>query len=188
MSFTLHDKETAPEAARAELEKSEKAFGFVPGLHRVLAEAPSVLTAYKEMHAHFQNSSFDAAELTVVWQAINVENACHYCVPAHTGIAHLMKVDAALIGALNDGAPLPSDKLQALKDTTLALMRNRGHLSDAELKRFQAAGYGNRQLLEILLGLAQKTISNYANHLADTPVDEPFRKYVTSAAPKGMNS
>ncbi len=178
MTFTLHTAETAsPEGAR-ELEQSLKAFGFVPNLHAVLVEAPQVLKAYKELHGLFINSSFNNDELTVVWQAINIENECGYCVPAHTGIAHMMKVDKALIDALSAGIELPSAKLQALKDTTLALLRQRGHLEASQLEAFYAAGYRNQQVLEILLGIAQKTISNYTNHLANTPVDEPFRQFV----------
>jgi alkylhydroperoxidase family enzyme len=64
-----------------------------------------------------------------------------------------------------------------LHDTTLALMRNRGVLSEEDKQRFFAAGYGTRQLLEIVLGLAQKTMSNYINHLADTPLDERFADF-----------
>ncbi|MGK0500587.1 MAG: putative peroxidase-related enzyme [Oceanicoccus sp.] len=178
MTFTLHTTDTAVAVASAELEQSKKAFGFIPNLHAVLAEAPNVLKAYKDLHALFQNSSFNNEELTVVWQAINVENECHYCVPAHTGIAHMMNVDSAIIDALSNNTELPSAKLQALKDTTLALLRNRGHLNASELEAFNAAGYGNQQLLEIILGIAQKTISNYSNHLANTPVDVPFQKFV----------
>ena len=64
MSFTLHTIETAPEASRDSLKDSEKAFGWVPNLHRVLAEAPMALQAYKDLHTAFQNTSFNAAELT----------------------------------------------------------------------------------------------------------------------------
>jgi len=178
MSFTLYTPENAPGSASAELESSEKSFGFIPNLHAVLAVAPAALEAYKSLHTYFSQTSFNAEELTVVWQTINVENECHYCIPAHTGIAHMMKVDSAIIDALNSGGDLPNAKLQALKDTTLALLRKRGHLSDAELSQFKAEGYGNQQLLEIIVGIAQKTISNYTNHLADTPVDEGFLQYV----------
>lgn len=177
MTFTVHTLDSATQDARAELEDSQKAFGFIPNLHAVLAEAPSVLKAYKELHTLFQNSSFNNEELTVVWQTINVENGCHYCVPAHTGIAHMMKVDPAIIDALRSGNELTSEKLQTLRDTTLALLRHRGRLDSDHLATFGAAGYGNQQLLEIILGIAQKTISNYSNHLADTPVDAPFQKY-----------
>jgi alkylhydroperoxidase family enzyme len=173
----MHTLDSATEDARAELERSKKAFGFIPNLHAVLAEAPSVLTAYKELHTLFQNSSFNNEELTVVWQTINVENECHYCIPAHTGIAHMMKVDPAIIDALRNGNELASEKLQTLRDTTLALLRLRGRLNSDHLDAFSAVGYGNQQLLEIILGIAQKTISNYSNHLADTSVDAPFQKY-----------
>ena len=74
--------------------------GRVPGLFGVLAESPNTLKAYTQLHQAFSDSSFDAEELTVVWQTINVEHECHYCVPAHTGIAHSMKVDPAITEAL----------------------------------------------------------------------------------------
>ncbi len=176
-SFKFHTLESAPEKSKPLLEKSLKAFGMIPGLHSVMAEAPAVLEGYQLLHGMFQDTSFDAEELTVVWQTINVEHECHYCVPAHTGIAHMMKVDPALTEALRNGTAMPTAKLQALHETTLAMLRNRGRLSDAEIASFYAAGYGQQQLLEITLGMAQKVMSNYVNHFADTPVDAPFKKF-----------
>ena len=175
MSFTLYTSETAPQAAQAELEKSAEAFGWVPNLHAVLAVAPSTLTAYKNLHDLFQQSSFDAQELTVVWQSINLENTCHYCVPAHTTIAGMMAVDNEIINSLLEGRKLPTEKLEVLKLTTQALLLQRGDLDDEQIARFKAVGYGNQQLLEIILGIAQKTISNYTNKLAHTPLDEQFQ-------------
>ncbi len=177
MKFTLHTLDTAPEASRPLLEKSLKAFGRIPGLHAVMAESPQLLEAYQKLSELFTRTSFNAEEITVVWMAINVENECHYCVPAHTAIAHAMKVDPALVEALRNGEPLADEKLQVLRDTTVALVRNRGHLSEDEMARFEQAGYGPRQLLEIILGIAHKTMSNYTNHLANTPVDEVVKKY-----------
>mgnify|MGYP003385894943 FL=1 len=175
MSFTLYTPETAPQAAQDELKNSAEVFGWVPNLHAVLAEAPPVLTAYKSLHGLFQQSSFDAEELTVVWQSINLENTCHYCVPAHTTIAGMMAVDSTLINALLEGKALPTEKLEVLKDTTKALLNQRGDLNDEQIARFTAVGYGNQQLLEIILGIAQKTISNYTNKLAHTPLDDQFK-------------
>ena len=103
MSFTLYTQDSAPAEAREELADSLKNFGWIPNLHAVLAEAPPVLTAYKKLHELFQQSSFDQTELTVVWQTINLENRCHYCVPAHTAIAHMMEVDQAVLEALIKG-------------------------------------------------------------------------------------
>tara|TARA_R110001606_G_scaffold255098_1_gene403097 strand:- start:68 stop:622 length:555 start_codon:yes stop_codon:yes gene_type:complete len=175
--LTIHDLESAPEQSRPLLEASLKANGRIPGLHGVLAGAPGLLEAYQTLHKLFVNSSFDTNEITVVWQTINVEHECHYCVPAHTGIAHMMKVDQGLIDALRDGTAMPTSKLQVLHDTTLAIVRNRGYLSDEDVAAFFAVGYEERQLLEIILGLSQKVISNYVNHIASTPVDKVFEKY-----------
>lgn len=176
-TFTIHSLESAPEASKPLLDKSLQGFGMIPNLHGVMAEAPGLLEGYQLLHKLFQETSFDAEELTVVWQTINVEHECHYCVPAHTGIAHMMKVDPALTEALRNAAAMPTEKLQVLHDTTLSMLRNRGNLADAEVARFYAAGYGQKQLLEIVLGLAQKVMSNYVNHIAQTPTDERFKQF-----------
>ena len=176
-TLKIHTIETAPQESRALLEESVKSYGMLPNLHGVLAASPGTLEAYKTLHNLFENSSFNAEELTVIWQTINVEHECHYCVPAHTGIAHMMKVDPALTEALRNREAIPNQKLQVLQDTTLSIVRNRGRISDSELETFYAAGYGEHQVLEIILGLAQKVISNYTNHIANTPVDGPFQKF-----------
>ena len=185
-TLKVHNIETAPEESKPLLEKSVKAFGMIPGLHGVLASSPGVLEAYQTLHQLFVDSSFNNEELTVVWQTINVEHECHYCVPAHTGIAHMMKVDPAISEALRNRTTMPSEKLQVLHETTLSIVRNRGNISEEELNRFYAAGYGERQVLEIILGLSQKVISNYSNHIANTPVDAPFQKFAWSKEKVGI--
>ncbi|REL28641.1 carboxymuconolactone decarboxylase family protein [Thalassotalea euphylliae] len=175
--FTTHTMESAPEASKPLLDNSIKAFGMVPNLHAVLASSPAALKVYQVQHEAFLNSSFDADELTVVWQTINVEHECGYCVPAHTAIAHSMKVSEEIINALRNKTPLPTEKLEALRDTTLSILRNRGRLDGEELARFFAAGYGEQQVLEIILGLSQKVISNYTNHIAETELDAPFKQF-----------
>ena len=176
-TLKVHNIESAPQESKPLLEGSLKSFGMLPGLHGVLAESPQILKAYQELHELFMNSSFNEDELTVVWQTINVEHACHYCVPAHTGIAKMMKVDDAIIEALRNETPLEDAKLEALRTFTLSLTRNRGNVSQEDLTAFYAAGYGERQVLDIILGLSQKVISNYTNHIANTPVDAAFEKF-----------
>ena len=176
-AFILHDQNSAPEAAKPLLEKSKKAFGRVPGLHAVMAESPELLNGYQVLHGLFLDSSFDADEKTVVWQTINVEHACHYCVPAHTGIAKAMKVSDEINNALRDETPLPTPKLEALRDFTLAMVRQRGELEAAQLDAFYAAGYSQQNVLEVILGLSQKVMSNYTHHIAQTPVDQAFQVF-----------
>lgn len=180
--FTLHNRETAPKNSQALLDNSLSAFGMIPNLHAVMAEAPGLLEGYQRLHQLFLDSSFNDEETTVVWQTINVEHECHYCVPAHTGIAKSMKVDDAITDALRDETPLPTEKLEALRDFTLSVVRNRGNVDDEAVQAFLDAGFTKRQVLEVVLGAAQKVMSNYTNHLANTPVDKPFEKFAWQKA------
>ncbi|WP_394143488.1 carboxymuconolactone decarboxylase family protein [Vibrio atypicus] len=178
--FKRHTIESAPEESRAILQGAKQSMGAVPNLLATLAESPQTLKAYNQLHEQFANSSFNAEELTVVWQTINVEHECRYCVPAHTLIANSMKVDAKVTDALRTGQPLPTEKLQALHEFTLSLVRARGNVSNVDLEAFYAAGYGQQQVLEVILGLSQKVISNYVNHVAKTPLDEMFQPFAWS--------
>lgn len=184
--FVRHTLETAPKKGRPLLEDSLKGFGRVPSLHAVMADAPALLDGYKHLHALFANeTSFDKDEVTVVWQTINVEHECRYCVPAHTAIAKGMKVDDAISEALRNETPLPNAHLEALRTFTLQVVRARGVVSDAEIETFLAAGFTRRQVLEVVLGVAQKVMSNYTNHLAQTPVDAPMQAFAWEKARKG---
>ncbi len=182
-TLRIHNIETAPEGSKTLLDQSFKSNGMIPGLHGVMAGAPGLLEAYQTLHKLFTQSSFNKEELTVVWQTINVEHECHYCVPAHTGIANMMKVDASISEALRNRTTMPTEKLQVLHDFTLKVVRNRGHVTQEDLNTFYEAGYGERQVLEVILGLSQKVISNYTNHIANTPVDAPFQKFAWSKEP-----
>lgn len=176
-TLKVHTIESAPEASKSLLGNSQKAYGMIPGLHGVLAGSPGLLNAYQTLHELFVASSFNEEELTVVWQTINVEHECHYCVPAHTAIAGMMKVDNDITEALRNCTPLANSKLETLRNMTLSMVRNRGNVSQEDLTAFYAAGYGEQQVLDIILGLSQKVISNYTNHIAKTPVDAPFQQF-----------
>jgi len=177
-NFTIHDESTAPDGSKELLDKARKQVGFVPNLHAIMAEAPGLLQAYRAINDLFVKSSFSKEEITVVWQAVNVEHNCHYCVPAHTAVAKGMKVDDALTDALRKEAPLNDARLEALRTFTLSVVRNRGDVNDASVQTFLDAGFTKRQVLEVVLGIAQKTMSNYTNHLADTPLDPAFASFV----------
>ncbi len=175
--FTLHDESTAPTASQPLLQSSRQGYGMIPNLHAVMAEAPGLLEAYQTLHELFGNSSLNADEKTVVWQTINVEHGCDYCVPAHSAIAQSMHVADEVNDALRDGTPLPSERLEALRTFTLALVRQRGRVSEAELAAFLEAGFSQRQIQEVILGLSQKVMSNYLNHIAQTPLDTAFEAF-----------
>ena len=81
---------------------------------------------------------------------------------------------------LPDGWPVPQGteppdaKLNALATFVRTLIRTKGHVSEADLNSFIAAGYTREQALGVLIGAAMKTIANLANHLMKTPVDQQF--------------
>ena len=175
--FTIHTQETAPAASKPLLDKSLKAFGRVPGLHGVLAEAPKALEAYQILGTLFKDTSLTTIEQHVVWLTINYENDCGYCVPAHTGLAKFDGVPDAVIKALRNGTPIADPKLESLRAFTVQVVNQRGWVADNDVQAFLDAGYTHQQILEVILGLAHKVISNYTNHLAKTPVDAGFKQF-----------
>lgn len=175
--FTLYNQENAPEASKPLLEGSVNAFGMIPNLHAVMAESPQLLEAYQQVHQLFANSSFNNDELTVVWQTINKAHGCQYCLPAHTAVANMMNADPDISIAIKTDSKLPNEKLEVLKETTLAMVESRGHLSEAQLDAFYSAGFSRQNLLDIVLGMSHKIMSNYTNHIAKTPLDEAFKQF-----------
>jgi len=178
--FTLHDLDSAPEGSKPLLEKFLSDFGRIIGFYGMLAESPEALRGYKALSDAFDDSTLSDDEKTVVWQTINVEHECHYCVPAHTSMAKAMKISDELNDALRDENPLLDSKLEALRDFTLILVRNRGHATDAEIKAFLDAGYTRQNILEVVLGISEKVLSNYVNHLTKTPIDKEFDRFAWS--------
>ncbi len=176
--FTVHSVGTAPDKSKPLLEKSLADFGMVPNLHGVLAEAPEVLLAYQQLHQLFMSTSLTPTEQHIVWLTINVENECHYCIPAHTMMAKMGKVSEDTISAIRNRSPIEDKKLEALRTFTLTVVQKKGFVDDNDLQNFLASGYTKQNILEVLLGVSQKVLSNYSNHITHVPVDEPFEPFV----------
>ncbi|MFO1037499.1 MAG: carboxymuconolactone decarboxylase family protein [Geminicoccaceae bacterium] len=171
IDFTLHTPETAPEASKGKLDEAKKAFGFVPNLHAELAEAPAALAGYSAIWDSFGTSSLSPVEQQLVYLTANYENECRYCMAGHSVLAKMVGMPPEVIEALREGRPVPDAKLEALRRFTSAMVVKRGWVEDSDIAAFQAAGYGRQQILEVILGIAVKTISNYTNHVAATPLD-----------------
>ncbi|MCO6511862.1 MAG: carboxymuconolactone decarboxylase family protein [Aridibacter famidurans] len=174
MNFKVNTIETAPEGSVETLQNVKKAFGFVPNLIGVFAESPETAEAYMKVSDLFGASSLTATEKQVVLLAASFENKCAYCVAAHTVISDLQKVSKDVVEAVREGRELEDPKLEALRRYTAEITRNRGFASDAAAKGFFDAGYDTKNALEVVLGITQKTLSNYVNHVADTPLDPQF--------------
>lgn len=176
-SIDLHTVDTAPDASKPLLEKSQKAYGMIPNLHGAMAESPEILDAYQKIGTLFGAGTLSATERDVIWLTAARENHCEYCVPAHTWIAKSNKTPEDVIEALRTGGEIADAKLNALAAFTREVTVNRGQVSAATEDAFYAAGYTKQQAFEVLIGVAHKTLSNYANHLFDIPVDAPFAAF-----------
>ncbi|WP_117234269.1 carboxymuconolactone decarboxylase family protein [Vibrio maerlii] len=172
--FTIHSLKSAPVGSKNTLRKEVKKHGAVINLFGILAESPQTLQAYLHLYNLLSESSLNNEEKTVIWQVLNIEHDCTYCVPAHTALANVMGVHHSLTAALRNQHPLPTKQLEALKDFTLEMVRTRGRVDDVQIERFLNAGFTQQNVLEIILALSHKVISNYTNHVAYTPLDPMF--------------
>lgn len=174
--FKIHSIQTAPAIAQPLLEGSLKKYGFVPNLHGGLAETLAALKAYIELTALFDQTSLSPTERQVVLLVASAENHCSYCVAAHSTIAkQMVKADPAIVDAIRNLQQLPDKKLDALANFTRNVVKNRGVVCGQAFDKFITAGYSRAQVLEVVLGVAFKTLSNYTNHIIDTPLDTAFQ-------------
>lgn len=173
-NFSIHTRETAPEAARPILDGARKKYGFVPNLLGALAEAPAALEAYVTLSDILARSSLTPTEREILTIAVSAKNGCAYCVAAHSTVAAMHKVPEDVIAALRDGRAIADARLEALRRFAETLVETRGWAGDDDVQAFLAAGFTRAQALEVVLAVAFKTLSNYANHLVDTPLDAAF--------------
>lgn len=166
---------TAPEGSKALVEKVQKEFKFVPNLFAVFAHSPAFLSGYLALDQAYGQSRLSPKERQIVLLAASVENDCSYCMAAHSTVLKMaMHTPAETVDAIRTGKPLPDAKLSALLRLTREIVEQRGHASSAAVDQFVAAGYERDQVLEVLLGVALKTMSNYTHHLTGVPIDPAF--------------
>ncbi len=122
----------------------------------------------------FDESSFSATERQVVILTASRFNECDYCMAAHSVVAGMQKVPADVIEAIRNDRPINHRKLEALRVFTTTVIEKRGWSSAADITAFFAEGYTKAQVLEVILGISFKTLSNYVNHVAETPLDDAF--------------
>lgn len=177
VSLPILDEHAANTDASTSLCEAKIQLGFIPNLYGVMANLPGLLETYRFGYAQFrQSSGFSAIEQEVVLLTISVTNECHYCVAAHSTIAtHQSHLPKAIIEALRQGTALPDSRLQALSHFTQAMVTQNGRVKNEDAKLFLDAGFTENQMLAVILAVGIKTLSNYTNHLVNTPVDPVFK-------------
>ncbi|CAL1242003.1 carboxymuconolactone decarboxylase family protein [Candidatus Methylocalor cossyra] len=172
-TFTFYSADNAPAVARPFLAEIQRELGFIPGLLAGLAESPSALQAYLQLTELLDQSSLSPTERHIAALSASVENRCHYCVPFHSQMARSRAgVDEAVVDAARAGQTLPDPRLDALAVFTRAVVRQRGWVDEGAIASFLAAGFSRANALDVVLAITLKTLSNYANRLMQTPLDE----------------
>ncbi len=173
-NYQVHTKETASPASAELLANAEKAYGFIPNLLGVMAESPVLIKAYMALGKVFEESSFSPTERQVVILTASRFNECRYCMAAHSVVAGMQQIPADVIEAIRNDDPIANARLETLRKTVSAMVEQRGWLSEEDTAAFFAAGYNKAQLLEVIVGISYKTLSNYVNKVAEAPLDDAF--------------
>src|SRR5690606_28559545 len=176
--LSIHNVETAPAEARERVLAAQRANGYLPNLIGVLAGAPTALETYQVVGAINARTGLSAAEREVIQITAAARNGCGFCVAGHTKLASkALKMPEDVVNALRKTEALSDPKLNALALFTLAVAENNGQVADETLQNCFAAGYTQANALEVVLGVSLATRCNYANNLAQTPINPELQPY-----------
>lgn len=179
LSLSPTSLQTAEGRTKEVLEAGKKSAGGIPNMYAGMANAPALLDTYLHGYQLFRSESgFTPAEQELVFLSIARVNECTYCVAAHSFIAGAVsKTPEQAVQAVRNDAPIADAKLAALSTFTQTMVSSRGKPTPDQLAAFLEAGYSENNVLEIILAIAVKTISNYSNHVLHTPVDAMFQAH-----------
>ena len=165
--------EASPAAAQPLLDAVKKQLGIVPNLFRVVGNSPAALEGYLGLNAALGKGLLDARTRERIALAVAELNGCDYCLSAHTYLGkNIAKLDDAELAANREGGSSDAKADAALRFAA-KVVRERGHVTDADVKTVKAAGYSDAQVIEIVLHVALNTLTNYVNEVAKTEIDFP---------------
>jgi len=173
--FPLHTIDSANEASKPFLQSAKNAYSFVPNLLAGMAEAPALLEGYMILAGIFDKTDLTEIERQIILMTNNRLNGCTYCMAADTTISQGAGVPADVIEALRSGTPIADPKLEALRVFAEIINETRGWPTEGQVNALLAAGYTRQTALEVILGTSLKVMSNYNNHIAETPLDDAFK-------------
>lgn len=164
--------EMADEKTRKNFDAIKSQFGKVPNIFKGMANSPVTLNAYLQLDQLIAGGSFSPIEQDIVRLTVSQHNKCSYCLAAHTGSLSSNGVNKEEILNIRKGQAT-DPKHAVLIDFTLTVIKTSGHVSDSDLDTFKKAGFSDAHAAEISVIIAQKTLSNYFNHINDTDLDLP---------------
>jgi uncharacterized peroxidase-related enzyme len=170
-TFTIPTAASVSPANRAIFEQLQKGLGMVPNLYATLAHSEHALGNYLTL----QNgkSSLSAKEREVVNLVVSQVNECAYCLAAHTVLGGMVGFTPEQIIAIRKGGAAFDPKLDALARLVKSMVEHRGHVAPELVDAFFAVGYTQGQLVDTVMVVGDKIITNYLHALTQVPVDFP---------------
>lgn len=166
------DRTQLDAATNAALDGVKATLGSVPNMFLTFAHTPVALNAYNQLSGVAAHGKLNAKQREQIALAVGEANGCAYCVAAHGAIGKLVGLNPVQID-LARGAQAENPRDAAVLTLARRIVETRGHVPTTELDAFKAAGFGDADILEVLVNVVLNIYTNYTNHLARTDVDFP---------------
>lgn len=178
-TFNVPTREQVSEKNQAIFDNLTKALGFVPNLYATYAYSDTALENY--LNLANAKTSLSAKEKEVVNLAVSQVNECVYCLSAHTAIGKMNGFTDEQILELRTGSASFDNKLDALAKLAKNVTENRGRTDEDVVDNFLNSGYTKANLVDVIVLVGDKTISNYLHSTTQIPVDFPVAQPLESA-------
>jgi uncharacterized peroxidase-related enzyme len=166
------DPQTATGEARKLLDAVQSGLGMVPNFIRVLANSPAALNAFLGMHGIAGAGALDPKTRERIALAVAEQNACQYCVSAHTAIGRKVGLDTGEMLANRMGRSSDA-KAEAALTFARALVEHTGLVSKAEFDAVCAAGHSDGEIIEIITHVAMNIFTNLLGKATQVEIDFP---------------
>jgi uncharacterized peroxidase-related enzyme len=178
--LTIPARDDAPEASKAVLDAIHKQLGTVPNLFRLIATSPAALQGFAANNGAL-TKTLDVKTRERIALAVAQVNGCDYCLSAHTYLGlNLAKITPEEV-ALNRKGQSGDAKADAAVRFAAKVVRERGHVSEADVKAVRDAGFTEGQVVEIVAVIAENVFTNLLNIVADTDIDFPVVRAAEAA-------
>lgn len=173
-TFTVPTRAEVSTNNQAIFDNLQKGLGFVPNLYAYYAKSKTALGDYLALQN--RKSSLRAKEREVVNLVTSQINGCRYCQSAHTVLGKMNGFSEEQILELRKGTASFDTKIDALVRFAAEVVEQRGKASEASKAAFFEAGYTEENLIDVVMVVGDKIISNYIHNLAGFEIDFPIAK------------
>jgi uncharacterized peroxidase-related enzyme len=150
----------------------QKGLGFVPNLYAYYGKNETALADYLALQN--RKTTLSAKEKEIVNLVVSEFNGCRYCLSAHTALGKMNGFTEDQILEIRSGRATFDLKLNALAVFTLSVASNRGNATEEAKSIFFEAGYSEVNMIDVVIVIGDKTISNYIHNLTDLEIDFPI--------------